>query len=158
MSDTATPRVPVWPYVLVGAAVKLVCVLLGYWYVAATGNEIPNLSTPVTILAIGTGLGWYSSRVNRSMRGSEMLLFASGTALVDLLFSVLMVVLPILWVGESLSRQNLDLASGGDGTGLTGDDIGPLGFLMLFIVVLNFGMAYFFAWLMTRKLPRAAKR
>ena len=158
MSHTKTATEPVWPYVLVSALVKIVAGGILVWYASRTGDEFLSSSTPVSILAIGAGVGWYSYRVNRPMQRVELLRFASGFALVDVILSLLVLIGPILWVGESLSMRHVDLILGGDGTTLSSQDLPLLGALAIFTTIVEFGLGYFFAWIMTKKLPRGGDR
>lgn len=146
-----------WPFVLVGGLVKVACMGVAYGYATTTGHEPRNISTPVTVLAVGAGLAWYSYRVDRPMQLGEMVKFAVGTALVDLALSSVILVGPIVRAGENISMRNLDLVLGGDGTGLTTADIVPLGMVFLFSMLMVFAISMFFAWITTRRLPRGRK-
>lgn len=157
MSASETPTVPVWPYVLIVAVVKAVCGAAAYWYTTQTGHELGDVGTPVSFLSAGVAVGWYSYRVNRPMQRGELIRFASGAALVDLALSCLILVGPILWAGEPISLRNLDLVMGGDGTGLTSEDLLALGGLAAFVTLMTFLLSLFVAWLMTRKLPRVRR-
>lgn len=149
-----TTAVPVWPYVMAGAAVKIVCCALLFWYIASTGNEPKISSSLVSILAIYAGIAWYSSRVNRPMQRNEILRFAGGTALADTILSALVLFGPILWVGETISPRTIDIVLGGDGGALTYQDIPWLGGIVIFSLLMVFGLSYFMAWFWTKKLPR----
>lgn len=154
MIESETLKVHVWPYVLVGLLVKIVISAIAYWYGTTTGKDFPSNGTAATICAVGAGIAWYAYKLNRPMQRRELILFAVGTALADLALSLLIIIGPILWIGESLSLQNIDLILGGDGATLTQQDILPLGFVMMFSTLMTFVTAIVFAWIITRKLPR----
>ena len=154
MNNLETLAVPVWPYVLVGAIAKLGMVGAVSLYVAATGKDLPVNSTVGTICAVAAGLSWYTRKINRPMQRIELVRFGIGTAVADMALSLLVVIAPILWIGESLSLRNIDLVLGGDGTKLTPQDIFPFSFLLIFSMLITFSTSILFAWIMTRKLPR----
>jgi len=148
------PAAPMWPYVLVGALVKCAALALLYLYATLASEEPPNVSTPITILAVGAAMAWYARNVNRPMSGRELVFFASGTAAVDLFLSALVLVLPILWAGENISMRTIDLVLGGDGSRLTTADLPWLTGVFIFTVLMVFALSLGLAWLLTRKLPR----
>ena len=142
-------------YVLVVLAVKT---LIGVSFGAfsyLTEYDMPNLSSPVNIVAVGLGLLWYSKVVNEPMAISEILWFASGVALVDLALSFLWLILLTWMSGQPLTLNGAELAVFGKAGTLTNraDQIVILS-LIMFSVLMTFGLAAFFAWLMTRKLPK----
>ena len=157
MSASETTSVPVWPYVLIVAAVKAGCGAAAYWYITQSGHELGDIGTPVSFLSAWVAMGWYSYQVNRPMQRGDLIRFAIGAALVDLALSSLVLVGPILWAGERLSLRNLDLVLGGNGTGLTSEDVIALGSLTIFVTLMTFFLNLFVAWLMTRKLPRVRR-
>jgi hypothetical protein len=158
MSDSQPPSAPMWPYVLAVGLVKLTCALLAYWYFTATGSYLNISSTTVTILAVGVALVWYSYAVNQPMRRAQMLRFATGVAIVDVLLSVIVVVGSIIWTGEALSAENIALVLGGDGSRLTTPNLVILGGVLLFTTVAVFLIGFAFAWMITRRLPMQRKR
>jgi hypothetical protein len=158
MSASENANVPVWPYVLIVAVVKAACGALAYWYTTQTGHQLGNLGTPVSFLSAGVAVGWYSHRVNRPMQRGELVRFASGAALVDLALSCVVLLGPIIWVGEPLSLRNVDLVLGGNGTQLTPEDLIWLGGLAVFVTLMTFVLSLFVAWLITRKLPRRREK
>jgi heme/copper-type cytochrome/quinol oxidase subunit 1 len=157
MNDIQSSAAPVWPYVLIGGMVKIACASLAYWYTAISGREVDLGSMTATILAVGAGLAWYSHRVNRPMQRHELLRFASGVALTDLLLSLTLIVGSIVWVGEPISTRNISLVLTGR-EGLAGvKDLAALGAVFVFAALTVFGLSLLVAWAVTRKLPMRRK-
>lgn len=104
-----------WPFVFVSGVVKTAAVTLLPTVLHLSSKKPPDLSTAVSAFAVAAGIIWYAKKVNRPMRQRELVLFASGMVLVDVILSMLVIALPILWAGEEISVRTIDIVTGGDG-------------------------------------------
>lgn len=145
MTTSQISPVAVWPYVFVGGLVKIICGGLAYCYFATTGREANIGSTPITILAVALSLSWYSYRINRPMLRRELVKFASGIALVDLLLSLTIMIVTIWLAGEQISVRNIGLVLDGNKTNLKSDDLIPILFVFSFAALMVFAISLFFA-------------
>ena len=147
--------VSVTKFVLAGLIVKVLLMVGVVVYVAYAEVEPIDFSTPANILAIGAGMLWYCKAVNRPMQKGEILRFALGTIIADLALSVSWFLL-VTWLSDQpLSLQGVDAAVfDGSGILLSQDDLIELLIVTSFALLMTFFSAAFFAWLMTRKLPR----
>lgn len=144
-------------YVVAGGLVKAILAATApfvadqfHWELTGT-----NLSTPVLVVAVGISVSWFARTLNRPMLRAEILRFAAGTALTDILLSGLWLVSMLLLAGAPFSLKGIDAAVF-DGSGFLlnqGDQI-ALFFLTAFTMLTTFLFAAFLAWLMTRKLPK----
>ena len=147
--------VSVTRFVLAGLIVKVLLMVGVGVYVAYAEVEPIDFSTPANILAIGAGMLWYCKAVNRPMQKGEILRFALGSIIADLALSVCWFLF-VTWLSDQpLSLQGVDAAVfDGSGILLNQDDLIGLLIVISFALLMTFFMAAFFAWLMTRKLPR----
>ena len=150
-----TAETPIIRFVLAGLVVKFLVMLIGGIYSFYTEKELGNIATPVNILAMGVGLGWYAKSINMPMMRKQIFLFAAGTCIADLFISLLWLVVVIWLSNQPFSIAGIDAAIF-DSSGIIfnrGDQFAIL-FLMIFSLLMTFVLAAFFAWLITRKLPR----
>ncbi len=142
-------------FVLAGMAVKILIGAAVGVYSSYSQFDPGNISTPVSILAIGIGLFWYIKTVNRPMTKSEILHFAVGTAAVDLVLSMAWVIL-VIWISDQpLTLEGVDNAVfDGSKLLLNQNDQAALFSIVVISLLMTAFLAGFFAWLMTRKLPR----
>jgi hypothetical protein len=153
MTQTSYVAVPVTRYVLAVAAVMVVILVFTLGIIYLFDPEIPSgAGTIKTMVAIIAGVSWFSQKVNRPMMVGERLRFAAGVALVNVVIPAGYFLVALLLVGLPLSIEGVDQIFGGSGF-LTG---GILTFFAAFAAVVSFAQAYFFAWMLTRKLPKNA--
>ena len=155
MSDGRYPTVSMTRYVLAVLAAMIAIILIVLGLIYAFDITPPTSSGQITTL-VSTMIGvmWFSRRVNRPMMNEERLWFATGVTAVNAVVPLLYVIISLLIVGLPISIESVDLFFG-DGKGFLLET--ALAWLMTFILALTFAQAYFFSWLLTRKLPRAAK-
>lgn len=152
MQDSDNSPTSMVRFVAAFLAVKVLAGLGAALYTYATGTEPPITSTPITIAAVGVAMLWFSKVKNRPMSGLEIMKFSGGTTLADILLSIAWFVGMIWMVGAPLSWQGVAIVMGGNGDGQTAKEAMTIGLVVGSIQV--FGLSAFFAWLMTRKLPR----
>jgi hypothetical protein len=154
MSASNAPAVPVWPYVLVWAMVKLIycgVVLIGLYFPDFAFNQEWVNSNLLNILAFGAALAWYGYKIDRPMQLREMILFSSGAVLVDAILSAVVFIGFLLSEGVEISSQGIGSAFGVDDA----FDMMIIGVVIGCMAIFVQGM--FFAWIFTRKLPRHGK-
>jgi len=151
-------RVSVFRFVMAALAVKILIAAGFGIYAYLTENEPPSISTSITIVAVGVALFWYSKVINRPMQRKEIILFASGVAVSDVFLSFAWLI-GVIWIsGQPLSLEGADAALfEGTGSLLQSDVLAGMLFVMVFATIMTFVLSAFFAWLMTRKLPKKDK-
>lgn len=152
MTDSDDGPTSVVRFVAAFFAVKVLAGLGLALYAYATETEPPITSVPVTIAAIGVAMLWYSKVKNRPMSGSEIMTFSSGTTLADILLSIGWFMGMIWIVGAPLSWEGVAIVMGGNADGQTAKVAMTIGLVVGSIQV--FALSAFFAWLVTRKLPK----
>jgi hypothetical protein len=151
-------EVSVIRYVLAGAGLKLTLGLSAGLYNLLSGREPPNFSNASTILAVCAGIAWYSRRINRPMKPIELFRFALGTMLIDIVLSGIWLLAMLFVAGAPFSVEGIDSAVfDGSGVVLNSDGQVAMILLMVFSSLLTFALSGFFAWLLTRKLPKKIK-
>lgn len=92
------------------------------------------------------------------MQRKEIILFASGVAVSDVFLSFAWLI-GVIWIsGQPLSLEGADAALfEGTGSLLQSDVLAGMLFVMVFATIMTFVLSAFFAWLMTRKLPKKDK-
>ncbi len=137
---------------------KATSLVIALSYTSNTGYEVGNVSTFVTLASALVGLAWYSHKINRPMLKSELLRFAFGITITDILLSVTLIVTLILWQEEALSLQNVGLMLGFDEAGFATSDLVVIGFLGIFSSLFTFVLTYIIARLITKRLPRTMNK
>ena len=152
MSTSEYVPVPVGRYVLTVFAAMVAIILLTLTAIYAFDFTPPNSTGLVTTLVSTIiGVSLFARRIDRPMMNQERLRFAGGVTIINAVVPALFIMISLLIAGLPLSLEGVDLAFGG-GQGILQEP--SLAGLMLFVLALTFVQAYFFAWLLTRKLPR----
>jgi hypothetical protein len=114
-------------------------------------EDIPNsVSTAATIIAAVGAILWFIKREDRRLQTAEIMTFAVGAAISDLIFSVAWFVgitiaydLPVSWAG----------AAEAVGGGVDASDMKTVIIFSLLIGLAQvFALSAFFAWLLTKNL------
>jgi hypothetical protein len=144
--------VSVTPYVVLVAASMMTILMASLaLYQLAEVDLGSNAGTLTTLASTIVGLGWFSYKIDRPMFVRERLWFASGVMLVNAILPATFVTIAVIVTGLPLNLQSVDdLFLGGNGHLF---EAGIL-FVMTFTLLITFAQAYFFAWILTRKLPR----
>jgi hypothetical protein len=155
MQDPNSEPVPMLRFVLAFFAMKVLAASGLAIYAIATGaDESPISPTPITIAAVGAALLWFVRVVNRPMSSSEIVKFSLGNVIADVSLSVAWGLGMIWMLSEPLSWEGVDAVLGGNGNGDTARLVLATGLGIGSIQV--FALSAFFAWLITRKLPRTS--
>ncbi|QLC21034.1 hypothetical protein HFP51_01830 [Parasphingopyxis sp. CP4] len=152
MESHSVEPVSMLRFVLVYLVVKLVAAGGLTLYFLTTGTELFTSTIGITIAAVGLAMWWYVKAVNRPMLGSEILKFSLGTALTDVLLSV-------LWGIGSIWLLDLTFTWEGVGAVLgEGLDVDTTKLLVVSGLVIGsiqvFAISALFAWLISKNLPK----
>lgn len=155
MKDVRRTNRPLMKSVLIVAA-TMIAVYASTWIAVFVFDHTPpeSAGTITGLISTLAGVGWFAWKVNRRMLHSERLRFAFGVVVVNVVVSISYFAALLLWAGLPVSPAGADIAFG-DGKGYLLE--ADFAWFLVFGLALVFAQAYFFAWLLTRKLTKAAE-
>jgi hypothetical protein len=152
MEADYSKSISVLRYVLIVLGVRFVAASATVAYYLWTGQPSPVGSNPILIGAVGVAMIVYLRAVARPMSRSEILLFASGNAIVDVLLSVGATVGYMSLAATTFSWESFKI----DFLGVSASQkvTAIIAFSLLFGAVEAFVVSAAFAWLFSRKFAK----
>lgn len=154
--EDSSRRESMFRFVAAFVAVKVIAGIGLAFYAHVKATEPSISAAPINIAAIGVALLWYSKVANRPISVPEALAFSLGNTLVDIGMSAAWILVMVWAVSAPFSWAGVDIALGGKGDGRSAQFALLVGLVLGSLQV--FALSAFFAWLITRKLPRTARQ